>query len=637
MSNGAWSPSRAVLQQRVAELAQHAPFAQMATAHVEAFVRAGRETYHAPGDLVLDASHGPVQALHFVRRGIVRGERRDDAAAGGAATSSFQYEAGELFPIGAMLGARAVTTRYTAQEDLFCLEVEAAVVHELMHQSPPFAAFLQHRVAQLLALSTQALGAVLSQHALAEQSMEAPLASLPRRAPVACAPHTPLVNALREMHERRVGSIVALDEAGSVLGILTRHDVLERVALAHAADELPVLEVMSHPVLTLDESATVHDAALLMSRHGVRHVPITAGGAMVSIVSERDLFTLQKRSLKQVSSTIRAARSRPALIEAAAGIRRFANHLMQQGLAARSLTGLISHLNDLVVERAVALVAVEQGADLRRCCWLAFGSEGRAEQTIATDQDNGLIFVAEDAEDAERQRPAWLRFGEAVNELLDACGYPLCRGNIMARNPECCRSQQEWLARFDQWLDRGEPEDLLAASIYFDLRALSGAKTLAEPLLQHIVARAPGSTRFLLLMAQNALRFGPALDWMGALDTESDGAHRWLDLKMRGTAPIVDAARLFALAHGVAETGTRERLQAIAPHLRVPAEEAQGWVSAFEALQVLRLRRQIEPEAGDAPNRIDVAVLDSIDRRVLKEAMQVVRRLQQRLQMDFRS
>ena len=131
------------------------------------------------------------------------------------------------------------------------------------------------------------------------------------------------------------------------------------------------------------------------------------------------------------------------------------------------------------------MLARQCGVDMGQACWLAFGSEGRSEQTISTDQDNGLIFVSDDA---ERDRPAWLAFAREVNEALDACGYPLCKGNVMASNPECCLTQAEWLARFENWIEHGAPEDLLKASIYFDLRPLAG-DVVAGPAVARVRGR----------------------------------------------------------------------------------------------------------------------------------------------------
>ena len=134
------------------------------------------------------------------------------------------------------------------------------------------------------------------------------------------------------------------------------------------------------------------------------------------------------------------------------------------------------------------------------------GSEGRGEQTIATDQDNGLLFVTNDeasTPDAIRER--LLPFARAVNEALDRCGYPLCKGGVMAMNPRWCASLDEWKAAFAGWIDRGDPASLLAASIFFDFRALWGESRLADVLRADIARRARGNPRFLKQMSDNAL------------------------------------------------------------------------------------------------------------------------------------
>jgi len=281
----------------------------------------------------------------------------------------------------------------------------------------------------------------------------------------------------------------------------------------------------------------------------------------------------------------------------------------------------------------VQLLAREQGVDLQYACWLAFGSEGRSEQTIATDQDNGLVFVSDDP---EADRPAWLRFARTVNDALDACGYPLCKGNVMASNPQCCLTAVEWQARFAQWIEHGAPQDLLNASIYFDLRPIAGHLDLAKPLREMLLRQPPRVPRFIKQMADNALANRAPLDWIGALDTRDDGEHRWLDLKLRGSSLFVDAARLYSLAHGINASSTRSRLTAAALALKAPALEGESWVAAFEFLQMLRLRVQLDEGAAQArPNEVDVAQLNPIDLRVLKESVRVARSLQQRIELDY--
>jgi CBS domain-containing protein len=633
MTSSSSSPSSNLLLNLRRELMRRAPFAQMAPAHVDRFIAEASQGYYAPDEPVLSPAMGPVTSLLLVREGSVTGRRGLADVVGSA--GSFEYAAGDLFPVGAALAGRAVTATYTANVDTFCLLLPVPAMHALAAASAPFADFLNHRVQQFLALSRRAVQAAWSSQTLAEQSLEAQLATLQRKTPLACAAATPLGEALTQMHERHVGSVMVVDEAGAPQGILTRHDILSRVTLPQRPLSTPIGEVMSAPIHALDSGRTLQDAALLMSRHGIRHVPVTEGGRLVNIVSERDLFALQRLSLKQVSTQIRAARDLTALQLVAVQIRRFARNLLGQGVQARQLTELISHLNDVLVERLVQLVAERHRLDLSRACWLAFGSEGRGEQTVATDQDNGLVF---ESDDPDTDRPAWLAFAREVNEGLDLCGYPLCKGNIMAGNPACCLTPAEWQQRFADWIERGAPQDLLDASIYFDLRPVVGQAALAEPLRAYIREEAARVPRFLKQMADNALTRRPPLNWRGGLDTQTVDGRETLDLKLQGTAIYVEAARLFALAHGLGELGTRQRLLAAALCMNVPAQEGEAWASGFDFLQMLRLQVQSGDDADPAaanPNLIDVGSLNEIDSRVLKECVRVARLLQQRIALDW--
>ena len=630
----ATTPSSSLLANLRAELAAHAPFSQMRPDEIDRFLAAAEQAYYAPDETVMSPGSGVATHLIYLRQGRVTGRRGLADAAGG-----FQYEAGELFPVGAVMGERAVTATYQATEDCFCLRVPAGAVRELAERSAPFADFLNRRVGQYLELSRRSLQAAFASQTLAEQSLEAPLGSLPRRSPVCVSPATPLADALATMHERRIGSVLVADADGTPVGILTRHDILGRVTLPQLPLATPIEAVMTAPLRTLGVEHTAQDAALLMSRHGIRHVPITEGGRAVSIVSERDLFALQRLSLKQVSTTLRAAPDLATLRQGAADIRGFARNLLGQGVRARQLTELISHLNDVLTERLVTLVAQRRGLDLGRACWLAFGSEGRGEQTIATDQDNGLVF---ESDDPARDRAQWLEMAREVNAALDDCGYPLCKGNVMASNPACCLTPAEWRQRFEHWMAHGAPQDLLNASIHFDLRPLAGHAALAEPLRQLLAVRAPQLPRFMKQLALNALAHRAPLNWHGGIDTHHVDGRASIDLKQQGTAIFVDAARLYALAHGLRATGTRARLEAAAQALGVGGREGEAWVAAFEFLQLLRLQVQLDPgrppslpAAHDHPNLVDVDALNDIDRRMLKESLRAARTLQQRLELDY--
>ncbi len=620
------SPSSSLLANLRQELMRHPPFAQMQAGDVDFFLSHSGQNYFAPDEILLDPDSGLVKQLFFIRQGAVIGERGLAELSGGA----FHYEPGELFPISAALAQRAVTATYRAVADTFVLALPLKDMHALAVLSPPFADFLNRRTLKFLDLSRRALQVAYASQALAEQSLETPLGELARQAPVSCPPATPLREALARMHQLRIGSMLVTDEGGRPLGILTRYDILGRVTLPALPLDTPIAQVMVQPVLTLSHEHTALDAALLMSKHGIRHVPVTRGGVAVGMVSERDLFAMQRLSLKQVSTSIRSAADVDTLKLVAQDIRRFAHNLLGQGVHARQLTALISHLNDVLTARLLEIKAEEHGLDLSRLCWLALGSEGRSEQTIATDQDNALILPDDTTPD---QRDAALRFGRDVNLALDACGYPLCKGGVMAGEPACCMTLRQWRERFAHWIEHGAPHDLLNASIYFDFRALAGDERMAHSLRQEVSEAARRAPRFIKQLALNALGRRPPLNWTGSIVVDDAGL---IDLKLQGAAIFADAARIYALSHGVNATNTRERLEAVGPLLGLAASEYEAWVGGFEFLQTLRLRVQLEGTAPpQQPNHLRVARLNDIDRRILRESFRVARSLQQRLQLDY--
>lgn len=620
------TPSAPLLGHYRTQLKEWPPFMDMPSEDVDWLLTRAEQRYLEPGEVLLSPERGPVQTLFLIRQGTVRSEQGPLGQ-----TRVFAYEAGEMLPVAAALARRAVLSTYAAVDDVFVLAFPAADVEALAQRSPLFSDFLNRRVLALLEKSRQALRQDYSSRVLSQQTMETPLAQLAVQAPAHCLPETPLREALQTLHERHIGSMLVLDEWGCLRGILTRHDLLGLVLDPGFSLDMPIGDVMQSPVRSLTDRHTAQDAALLMSEHAIRHVPVTREGRVLGMVSERDLFALQRASLQQVSARIHRAQDLEALKTAASDIRELARSLLMQGVQSRQTTELISHLNDLLTRRLLTLQAQTHGVDLQRLCWLALGSEGRAEQTIATDQDNALLLPDDTSEAEVEQLRTW---AGGINAALDACGYPLCKGGIMASQPACCLRLSEWLDRFSRWVAHGSPQDLLHASIFFDCRAIGGNLALAQPLAGHVVERIRETPRFLHQLAVNALSHRSPLNWFGHVELDDEGT---VDLKLQGAALFVDAARILGLAHGVTATSTRERLMRAGEALGLKAQEYESWVGAFEFVQSLRLRLQLEPEVArsEHPNRLTLKTLSGIDRRILATSLREARRLQQRLEMDY--
>lgn len=607
---------------------RQAPFSAMGEGAVLWLVQRLSVAYYAQGEVLLEPAEQPPDALRIVKQGTVDGVTADGH-------SVFQLTVGEMFPLGALLAGRGAANRYVAETDTFCYLLPAADFHALLAMSPAFHDFCTRRIASLLEESQRA---VQSEYALAldgEPRFARPLASLIRRAPFSVAPDTPLADALAGMEQARIGSVVVADAAGAPVGILTLKDVLARVTLAGVPLATPISAVMTPAPATLPDDAPVADALVLMARQSIHHLPLVKGGALAGVISEKDIFALRRLSVEGITSALLRADDPARLPALAQDIGDLAHSLLAQGMDAENLTAIISSLNDRVTERIIAL---ESEPDRKlaglRWCWLALGSEGRMEQTLATDQDNALIFDAAD----DAQHAALLAFAQRVNARLDACGFPLCKGGIMAGNPPWCLSAEDWQRQFAQWIDHGSPEALLHASIFFDFRPLAGDAALALALRAWLNRAARNNPRFLHQMAGNALRNRPPLGVVRDFVLSEDDAHpNTIDLKLNGATPFVDAARIFSLAAGSPQTNTAKRLREAAHALKIPDAELADWNRAFHFLQLLRLRHQHGQQRTGLPpdNHLDPDTLNPLDRRILKEALRQARKVQARLAMDY--
>lgn len=361
--------------------------------------------------------------------------------------------------------------------------------------------------------------------------------------------------------------------------------------------------------------------------------PVVAGVAPAPMPQQLRPVIDAARGIDELADA--AARIPPAAAAVVAGWR---DRSATDAQDVQALTSLVSGLNDEVTRRVVQALAAECGVDLGQACWLTFGSQARGEQTLVTDQDNGLVFAADGEAEAAARRPAWQAFGRRVNDALARCGYALCDGLVMAGQPLCCLSPAEWCARFEHWMAHGSGNDLFAARIYFDLRPLAGNTALARPLVELLRSPAAAVPRFVKQMADIVLCNHVPLNWLGQVVTTAREGQPMFDLKMSGTALFVDAGRLWALAHRLDEVGTAPRLRAAAHALRVPAPEAAEWEAGFQALQKLRLdaQRRVLGNAA-APQRAWVrwADLGEDARRDLKRALRAARLVQQRITLDY--
>ncbi|MCU9949461.1 putative nucleotidyltransferase substrate binding domain-containing protein [Pseudomonas sp. PDM13] len=612
------------------------PFNQMESAHLAYLVENCLLRFYGRGESIIKPSDGPVEHFYIVKQGRVVGERPHSAKRGTETT--FEIAGGECFPLAALLGERATRTEHLAGEDTFCLLLAKPAFVRLFAISGPFRDFALRGVSSLLDQVNQQVQLRAVETLGAQYSLDTRLIDLAVRQPIACPPQMPLRDAVRLMHENQVGSIVIVDEQQRPQGIFTLRDLRRVIADACADLGQSIAELMTQQPFHLPPDASAFDAAIAMTERHIAHVCVVDDGRLRGVVSERDLFSLQRVDLVHLARTIRHAGRVDTLAALRSDIQRLVDSMLAHGASSTQITHIITLLNDHTVCRVIELAIEALGDPGLPFTWLCFGSEGRREQTLHTDQDNGILFEARDAAEAAAIRGRLLPLAERINQDLAKCGFELCRGRIMASNPELCLSRQEWSRRFAGFIREATPESLLGSSIYFDLRTVWGDRESCEQLRREVLAQVADNRLFQRLMADNALRQRPPVGRFRDFVVARKGAEKdTLDLKVQGLTPFVDGARLLALAHGIDSCNTLERLRQLVANEVIDAQDGAAFEEAYHFIQQTRMQQHQQQARQGLPfsNRLDPDSLNHLDRRILRESFRQAQRLQASLALRY--
>lgn len=464
-----------------------------------------------------------------------------------------------------------------------------------------------------------------------------PVGDICQRRVVTCRAADALAGVVGTMRERNISSVVVADGERPV-GIVTDRDLRNKV-VAGGGDpaQLTAGDVMNAPVSTIGEDEPLYRALHRMSRLRIHRLVVVDGqGALAGIVTDTDLLRLQAHSPHQLVLDIELARDMDDLKALHGRIQALVQHLSGTATGTRDLVRLIAHLNDQIIVRLAELLRADWFDDLPAgFAFLVLGSEGRGEQTLATDQDNAIVY-ADDLAPGEVQRIE--EFSQALIDGLLAIGVPPCPGGIMARNAEWRRSLADWERRIAGWMATPTPDNILACSTFLDLRTVFGDPAFERTLKARIYRQSADNALFLLRMVEGGLRFAPPLGWFGRVKGESGGEHAGdLEIKKAGIFAITDGIKALALQAQALDGSTAQRLDALRAAAVMPPAEAENLAAAFEFLVRLRLRTQVEAlhEGRQPDNYVALAQLNAMEQARLKTALATVEKFQSFLSHHF--
>jgi CBS domain-containing protein len=452
------------------------------------------------------------------------------------------------------------------------------------------------------------------------------------RNPVVASGNLTLMQAVNIMSERKISSLFITKSGESGLriedyGILTERDVMRLIARDGAsALERTCAICATRPVMSVPETDLAYRAISLMTRRKIRHLAVSdPEGKLAGVVSARDFLKLRSTPALELHNRIVTAQVPAEMAEAWGSLPAVAAAMLSDAVDARLLTRIISDEIGAMTARATELALLEMetaGKGAPPCAFavLVLGSGGRGESLLAADQDNAIIYAQGDAGGSEDQWFADL--GKLVSEHLHAAAIPLCKGGVMARNPQWRGSLGTWKDRVIHWIARARPDDILNVDIFFDLQPVYGELALAHELRGFAYREASQDTALAKLLAEAGAQVPTATTLFGSLRTENGR----MDLKRFGLFPLVAGARALAIRHGIAAQSTKGRLEVLAARDNEPRAHYAALVLAHGVFLSVLLHQQIQDIAAGIPatNLIDPKAMHPREVARLKKALSVV-------------
>jgi len=539
------------------------------------------------------------------------------------------WSAGDLFGFGAAPFEASDAWTVIADGPAQVAFLPAPDVARLVADEPALCAYLMPQAASLAQVSAHGTDPHLN-------LMTTPIRTLLKRAPVTLPPEATILQTAQTMRDQRVSSVLLL-ERDHLFGLVTDRDLRNRALAAGLDTSLPVLEIATVAPLTVDIGQPAFEALLLMARHNIHHVPVLDGQRVAGMITATDLTEQHSTSAVYLASEIHKQSALPGLVAAAARVKDLQRNLAAAGATAYSTGHIVTAITDALTTRLVQLAEIDLGPPPVDYAWVAAGSQARSEQTAKSDQDNCLIL--DDRYDEARHGAYFKALANFVNDGLHACGYVHCPGEMMARTDEWRQPQRRWAEYFRRWTNQPEPKALMLTCVFFDLRLICGRASLLDDLRHDVLQETRDNRIFLAYMVGNALTHRPPLSLFGGISTVKHGEVRdAVDLKHSGIVPIVDLARIYALAGGHDAVNTHDRLAIAAQSKEISEQSAHDLRDALEFMATLRIRHQAQQIEQNKPadNFLSLSELSNFERGQLKDAFGVVQTLQSVLAQRYR-
>lgn len=606
-------------------LAANAPYAQLPARLRLLLTRSAEMRYYKRGSLILSCGE-PNDSCWVIRSGAV-----DITDENGVLLD--RREAGRSFGYSTILGENRNRYSMIAVEDSLLITIARDDFLAVAEADSSFTRFFSSQSTRMRVAAEQV------RNNDGSQSLRAQLGDFMTSQPATLHPAESIRSAARTMRDKNVSSLViATDE--SICGIVTDRDLRSKVVADDLDVKIPVSTIMTPQPITADTTTPAFEAMMVMAEHGIHHLPVCDAAQpnkpLVGIVSSPDLMRLLRNDPIYITADISRRTSTEELAEVFVRSKEVAVRFVERSARPEEVSALLSHSADAVARRLLVLAEEELGPPPVPYAFVVVGSQGRKELGFASDQDNALILSNEF--DGETHGEYFKSLAGRVCHGLALAGQVLCPGNIMASNSQWRLTEKEWTSIFTSWITAPEPEALMFAQTFFDMRLVYGDASLYSSVRDSSLEQARYARRFHAHLAMVASRREPPLGFFRGFVVERGGEYaHTLNIKKGGIHAIVQMARLYALTCGTDALHTRQRLQAAAGLGVVSEKGAHDLLDAFDVLNTIAFDYQsTDLRVGKAPSyHVDPEQLGKMDREHLRDAFHIIKGMQQALSTKY--
>lgn len=567
--------------------------------------------YFQKGETIIAAGEVP-EGVFIVLKGKVGesdgSEATDQDVA--AANVFVHYQDEDYFGGWSVLNGRAIHN-FIAVEETICHVLPTRTLMDLIASNPLFADYFQQNLT--------AKREIVAQHGQNQDMAEFMLARIEDgtiREPLIVLEGTSIAEATRMMREMKADCVLA--KKGNRYGMVTGTDLLDAVIINGLPLESDVSEIASYRLITTDPQDYLFNALIMMTQQQIERVVVMRGTELLGIVELTDVLSHFSSHSHVIGLRVERAQTVEDLREASRGLTDLIKALISTGVKIRFTMELLAAMNGRIISKLFDLVIPN---DLRpHVCLIVMGSEGRGEQIMKTDQDNGLIF--RDGLEWPEKHAVMRKF----SETLISFGFPPCPGNIMVSNPEWVNSTSDWANKLNDWSQKFDGESVMKLAIAVDGKPVAGNAALFKVARNAFLRSVRNNDIFFSHFAKASLNFDTPLTFFGNLKEKGV-----LDIKKGGIFPIVHGVRTMALEHRILETNTFKRIEALVEMEQMRKNHGENLAEALSLFVQIRLKHQIQrvEESQDGrdptPNAIDLQRLNKLERDLLRDALRIVK------------